>query len=91
MDTWLLDLWFAHTKLIVVIGIILLALAYRPILWLCGVILVPNDSIGVVTRKFSLGRQRELPDGPGRVLPVRGRVRHGGHHSHTGRPGVVVA
>ena len=47
MDTWLVDLWFAHPRLIIVIAIILLALAYRQILWLCGVIMVPDDSIGV--------------------------------------------
>jgi hypothetical protein len=64
MDTWLVDIWFAHKLLIVAIGIIALALAYRPILWLCGIILVPNDSVGVVTKKFALfGTHRDLPDG----------------------------
>jgi hypothetical protein len=54
MDTWLVDLWIAHARLIMLIGVVLLALAYRQILWLCGVILIPNDSVGVVTKKFAL-------------------------------------
>jgi hypothetical protein len=53
MDTALVSFWFAHQLLVIAGAVILLALAYRPILWLCGIILVPNDSIGVVTRKFA--------------------------------------
>jgi len=64
MDTWLVDIWAAHQRLIIVIGLVLLVLAYRQILWLCGVIVIPNDSIGVVTKKFAVfGAHRNLPDG----------------------------
>ena len=63
MDTWLMDLWHEHTYLILFVAFILLLAAYRPILWLCGVVMVPDDSIGVVTKKFSHGKHRELPDG----------------------------
>jgi len=83
MDTWLVDLWFAHSRLIIVIGSILLALAYRRILWLCGVIMVPNDSIGVVTKKFSLGRHRELPDGS--IIALNGEA---GYQADTLTPGL---
>jgi len=42
MDTWLLDLWLAHPRLIIATGLILLALAYRQILWFCGIIMCPT-------------------------------------------------
>lgn len=83
MDTWLVDLWFAHSRLIMVVGIILLALAYRQILWLCGVILIPNDSVGVVTKKFALGRHRELPDGS--IIALNGEA---GYQADTLSPGL---
>jgi uncharacterized membrane protein YqiK len=64
MDTWLVDIWAAHQRLIIVTGLVLLVLAYRQILWLCGVIVIPNDSVGVVTKKFAVfGAHRNLPDG----------------------------
>ena len=64
MDTWLVDTWHAHQTLIIAIGVVLLALAHRQILWLCGVIVIPNDSIGAVTKKFAVfGAHRNLPDG----------------------------
>jgi len=83
MDTWLVDLWFAHPRLVIAAGIILLAVAYKPILWLCGVIMVPNDSIGVVTKKFSLGKHRELPDGS--IIALNGEA---GYQADTLTPGL---
>ena len=84
MDTWLVDLWFAHKLLIVTIGIIALALAYRPVLWLCGIILVPNDSVGVVTKKFALfGTHRNLPDGS--IIALHGEA---GYQADTLTPGL---
>jgi len=83
MDTWLVDLWFAHPRLIVAAALILLVLAYKPILWLCGVIMVPNDSIGVVTKKFSLGKHRELPDGS--IIALNGEA---GYQADTLTPGL---
>jgi uncharacterized membrane protein YqiK len=83
MDTWLVDLWFAHPRLIIAAGIILLVIAYKPILWLCGVIMVPNDSIGVVTKKFSLGKHRELPDGS--IIALNGEA---GYQADTLTPGL---
>jgi uncharacterized membrane protein YqiK len=84
MDTWLLDIWFAHQRLIITIGLILLALAYRQILWLCGVIIVPNDSIGVVTKKFTVfGAHRNLPDGS--IIALHGEA---GYQADTLTPGL---
>jgi uncharacterized membrane protein YqiK len=84
MDTWLLDLWFAHPRLIIAIGLILLALAYRQILWFCGIIMVPNDSVGVVTKKFSLfGKHRDLPDGS--IIALQGEA---GYQADTLTPGL---
>jgi uncharacterized membrane protein YqiK len=84
MDTWLLDLWFAHPRLIIATGLILLALAYRQILWFCGIIMVPNDSVGVVTKKFSLfGKHRDLPDGS--IVALHGEA---GYQADTLTPGL---
>ena len=83
MDTWLVDLWYAHSRLAIAAGIILLVVAYKPILWLCGVIMVPNDSIGVVTKKFSLGKHRELPDGS--IIALNGEA---GYQADTLTPGL---
>jgi uncharacterized membrane protein YqiK len=84
MDTWLVDIWLAHQRLIIVIGLVLLALAYRQILWLCGVIAVPNDSIGVVTRKFAIfGAHRNLPDGS--IVALNGEA---GYQADTLTPGL---
>jgi uncharacterized membrane protein YqiK len=84
MDTWLVDIWLAHQRLIVVIGLVLLALAYRQILWLCGVIVVPNDSIGVVTKKFGVfGAHRNLPDGS--IIALNGEA---GYQADTLTPGL---
>jgi len=83
MDTWLVDLWYAHSRLVIAAGIILLVVAYKPILWLCGVIMVPNDSIGVVTKKFSLGKHRELPDGS--IIALNGEA---GYQADTLTPGL---
>jgi uncharacterized membrane protein YqiK len=83
MDTWLVDLWFAHPRLIIAATLILLVAAYKPLLWLCGVIMVPNDSIGAVTKKFSLGKHRELPDGS--IIALNGAA---GYQADTLAPGL---
>lgn len=83
MDTWLIGLWHEHTYLILFVAFILLLAAYRPILWLCGVIMVPDDSIGVVTKKFSLGKNRELPDGS--IVALNGEA---GFQADTLTPGL---
>ncbi|MGZ3771956.1 MAG: hypothetical protein ACXVCP_20050, partial [Bdellovibrio sp.] len=54
------DLWYVKVGIV----LILLAAGFKWILWLFGVIFIPDDSIGVVTKRFVLlGSQRNLPDG----------------------------
>src|SRR6201990_3717432 len=83
MDTWLIDLWNAHPKLIIFGAVVILLAAYRPILWLCGVIMVPDDSIGVVTKKLAFGKHRQLPDGS--ILALNGEA---GYQADTLTPGL---
>jgi uncharacterized membrane protein YqiK len=84
MDTWLVDIWLAHQRLIIAVGLLLLVLAYRQILWLCGVIVIPNDSIGVVTKKFAVfGPHRNLPDGS--IIALSGEA---GYQADTLTPGL---
>ena len=47
------DYLILHWKLAIgVAAVILAVLSYRRVLWLFGVIIVPDDSIGIVTKKF---------------------------------------
>jgi uncharacterized membrane protein YqiK len=69
-----------------VVAIIIVLLLYRWVLRLCGVIMVPDDSIGVVTKKFVLfGRHRRLPDG--RIVALNGEA---GFQADTLAPGLHV-
>jgi uncharacterized membrane protein YqiK len=66
-----------------VVAVLLLA-SYRLILWLLGVVIVPDDSVGVVTKKFVLfGRLRTLPDG--RIVALDGEA---GFQADTLSPGL---
>jgi uncharacterized membrane protein YqiK len=86
MDTWLVEIWFAHRLLIICSGIaLLLLLAYRQVLWVCGVVIVPNDSVGVVTKKFAVGPHRNLPDG--RIIALHGEA---GYQADTLTPGLHI-
>jgi uncharacterized membrane protein YqiK len=76
---------FSHSKLFAGLLIALLAIIlYRQILWLCGVIIIPDDSIGVVTKKFVLfGKHQRLPDG--RIIALNGEA---GYQADTLAPGL---
>ena len=65
---------FDHWRLLTVLAAtVVLAIFYRFVLWLCGVIIVPDDSVGVVTKKFVLfGSNRSLPDG--RIVALQGEA-----------------
>ncbi|OIT13613.1 hypothetical protein BL241_03550 [Ralstonia solanacearum] len=80
-----MDYLLGHIWTIVgAIGAICLAALYRQVLWLFGVIIVPDDSIGVVTKKFVLfGSNRSLPDG--RILALNGEA---GYQADTLAPGL---
>src|SRR6185436_16557199 len=61
-----------HVALGIIVALFLL-LTYRWWLWLFGVIIVPDDSVGVVTKKFVLLRShRNLPDG--RIIALNGEA-----------------
>src|SRR5882724_8716548 len=80
--------WFsAHWHLITAIAVTLLVLlTYRWWLWLFGVIIVPDDSIGVVTKRFVLfGSHRSLPDG--RIIALHGEA---GYQADTLPPGLHI-
>jgi uncharacterized membrane protein YqiK len=82
-----MDYILAHWQLsATILGVILLLLLYRWVLRLCGVIMVPDDSIGVVTKKFVLvGSHRRLPDG--RIVALNGEA---GFQADTVAPGLHV-
>jgi len=59
-------------------------LFFRPILQLLGVVIVPEDKIGLVTKKFALfGQHKELPSG--RIIALNGEA---GFQSQTLAPGL---
>jgi uncharacterized membrane protein YqiK len=75
-DHWQLFFW--------ILGAIVLLFCYRPILWLFGVRIIPDDSIGVVTKKFVLlGPNRTLP--AGRIIALNGEA---GYQADTLAPGL---
>jgi uncharacterized membrane protein YqiK len=80
-----MDYVLAHWRLITaVVAAIILVLGYRWVLALCGVIIVPDDSVGVMTKKFVLfGRNRRLP--AGRIVALNGEA---GYQADTLPPGL---
>ncbi|HXB39016.1 MAG TPA: SPFH domain-containing protein [Bacteroidia bacterium] len=63
---------------------VLLLVFYRLIFRLLGIIIVPEDKIGLVTKKFVLfGAHKELPDG--RIIAVNGEA---GFQAQTLAPGI---
>src|ERR1700733_15969157 len=73
-----------HWRLIaaVVAGIIFL-LIFRQVLALCGVIIVADDSVGVMTKKFVLVGKSRLP--AGRIIALNGEA---GYQADTLPPGL---
>jgi uncharacterized membrane protein YqiK len=83
----IMDVLFDHWRLWVVIAAAIVVLVcYRFVLWLCGVIIVPDDSVGTVTKKFVLfGKNRSLPDG--RIVALQGEA---GFQATTLSPGLHI-
>lgn len=81
------EFFLAHWRLATaVLAILFVLLTYRWWLWLFGVIIVPDDSIGVVTKRFVLfGTQRNLPDG--RIVALNGEA---GYQADTLSPGLHI-
>src|SRR6266853_2440651 len=80
-----MDLLFRNMNLVLlVVGIVVVLASYRFVLWLFGVIIVPDDSIGIVTKKFALlGSHTRLADG--RILALVGEA---GYQADTLAPGL---
>src|SRR6201996_1564646 len=84
----LMDVLLNHWQLIVscLAGVVLLAVASGLILKLFGVVVVPDNSVGIVTKKFVLfGNNRRLPDG--RIIALQGEA---GFQADTLSPGLHV-
>jgi uncharacterized membrane protein YqiK len=81
----LMDTLFRNINIVLlVIGILVVIASYRWVLWLFGVIIVPDDSVGIVTKKFVLfGSHRRLADG--HILALHGEA---GYQADTLAPGL---
>jgi uncharacterized membrane protein YqiK len=80
-----MDYVLNHWRLVVgVLVAVILLLSYRFVLYLFGVIIVPDDSVGVMTKKFVLvGKNRRLP--AGRIIALNGEA---GYQADTLPPGL---
>ena len=80
-----MDYLFNHWQVIaVVVAVVILLLCYRWVLALCGIILIPDDSVGVMTKKFVIfGKNRRLP--AGRIVALNGEA---GYQADTLPPGL---
>ena len=67
-----------------VVAFIFLLIFWKAFLWLFGIIIVPDDSIGTVTKKFVIfGSHRNLPDG--QIIALEGEA---GYQADTLSPGL---
>ena len=81
-----LDFITHHWLLSAIAALIVLGVGYRAILWLFGIVIVPDNRIGIVTKKFALfGAHRRLPDG--RIIALNGEA---GYQADTLPPGLHV-
>jgi uncharacterized membrane protein YqiK len=80
-----MDFVFSHPQLLwLPVGLLILAISYRWVLWLFGMRIVPDNSIGIVTKKFVLfGPHRALADG--HILALNGEA---GFQADTLAPGL---
>ena len=66
------------------VAVIVLIFFWKAFLWLFGIIIVPDDSIGTVTKKFVIfGSHRNLPDG--QIVALEGEA---GYQADTLSPGL---
>jgi uncharacterized membrane protein YqiK len=80
-----LDAVLNHPGIIgAVVGLILLIFFWKVFLWIFGIIIVPDDSLGTVTKKFVIfGSHRNLPDG--QIVALEGEA---GYQADTLSPGL---
>ena len=76
---------FSHLNLIgAIVLLIAVILFWKSFLWLFGVIIVPDDSLGTVTKKFVIfGANSNLPDG--QIVALEGEA---GYQADTLSPGL---
>jgi len=66
------------------IVLVLCAIFYRQLFQLLGIVFIPEDKVGLVTKKFVLfGENRDLPDG--RIIATKGEA---GYQAQTLPPGI---
>ena len=82
-----MDVFFNHWQYFAAAAaFVVLVVGYQFVLWLCGVIIVPDDAVGMVTKKFVLfGGNRLLPDG--RIVALNGEA---GFQAETLSPGLHI-
>jgi len=82
-----MDVFLKNWHLIAgLVATVVLLACWRLVLWLFGVIIVPDDSVGVVTKKFVLlGNNRSLPDG--KIVALHGEA---GFQAGTLSPGLHI-
>jgi uncharacterized membrane protein YqiK len=74
---WLFGFWW-------IVPLVVLLLSYKLVLRIFGVVIIPQDSIGVVNKKYVVvGRNRSLPDGS--IIALNGEA---GYQADTLAPGV---
>lgn len=67
-----------------VIALAVIFFAWRPVVRLFGLVIIPDDSLGTVTKKFVLfGANKELP--PGKIVALNGEA---GYQADTLSPGL---
>jgi uncharacterized membrane protein YqiK len=67
-----------------IVALLLSVVFYRKVFQLLGIVFIPEDKIGLVTKKFVLtGDNRELPDG--RIIATKGEA---GYQAQTLAPGI---
>src|ERR1700722_14753604 len=67
-----------------IVALLLLMMCYRLILRFFGVVIIPQDSIGIVNKKFVLiGSHKTLPDG--QIIALNGEA---GYQGDTLAPGI---
>jgi len=67
-----------------IIPLVALVVGYKLVLRVFGVVMIPEDSLGVVNKKFVLfGKDKTLPDG--KIIALKGEA---GYQADTLAPGV---
>lgn len=73
MDSTLYSSLTPYMPYVWILPVLFALIFWRKILWICGVIIVPDNMIGLVTKKFVLwGSHKDLP--PGKIIALNGEA-----------------